>query len=141
MQHHLQNQSHMRSMGHHSPPPRLLSIHSSQTHPMQQTPPTSLPNIHPSQQHHLHLLSQQQQQQSPPLPPSQSQQQSSHSQSSVPSDRISMQKMQSPHPGMTQSNQTNGHYNGHPSHSHQQQNGETRPSVIESNQPLIIECT
>lgn len=26
-------------------------------------------------------------------------------------------------------------------HSNQQQNGETRPSVIESNQPLIIECT
>lgn len=27
------------------------------------------------------------------------------------------------------------------SHFHQSQNGESRPSVIESNQPMIIECT
>jgi hypothetical protein len=29
----------------------------------------------------------------------------------------------------------------HPSHYHSSQNGESRPSVIESSQPMIIECT
>lgn len=125
MQQQVHMQSHARTMEHHQasgqpppPPPRLLSIQSAQqTHhnQSQQNPPTPLPNMHQSQIHPNH--------------------------SSMTPQRASIQKMQNPmpNPTMSQQNQHNGHYS-HP-HQNQQQNGEIRPSVIESNQPLIIECT
>lgn len=111
---HLQSQPHMRSLG-----PVTPRIHPLHGHPPGHHSPvavlTSAPNMHPAGHHPPH-----------------------HPQSHQPMSpqRAPMSKMQS-HNIPSQS-QANAHYT-HP-HQHQS-NGETRPSVIESSQPLIIECT
>lgn len=131
----MQSHSHLRSIG--NSPTRLVS--------------TSMqsPNHHPTgQQHqmgnHLHhqshhtqqlIITQQQQQQ---------QQHQQQSQQSLPPQQI---HRKTPPPSKGPSNHliipsghstqhSNGQYN-HSTH-HQNQHGETRPSVIESNQPPII---
>lgn len=110
---HIQSQPHMRSSLGPSPP-RLISLHGPPTHHPPVPPPTSVPNMHPNSHHHHQ----------------------SHQSSPITSQRAPLSKLQSHN--MSPQGQPNAHY----THSHQhQQNGETRPSVIESSQPLIIECT
>lgn len=127
---HLQNQPHMRNLG--PSPPRLHPHHGPSSHHQNGPHPSSadLVNTFPRASH-----SHQRDDHSHPLGGCLDRLNGQHSRPMSP-QRAPLQKLQ-PH-NMSPQNQQNGHY----SHSHQhQQNGETRPSVIESSQPLIIECT
>lgn len=105
-----------------SPPPHQQTVHLTPNHPHLRHighPPSSLICIQSPQQ--------QQQQQQPP----------SHNsvQNHCTSSHEQLHEMQIKKDPQTLVQTQSSHY-------HQSQNGgETRPSVIESNQPMIIECT
>lgn len=116
------------SMQHQPISPQLLTIHQQQQH-LSSSGSSQQSTIPIMQQQHHNKSMQKVQQHSP-----QHQQQPQQQQAPPPLHMV----MSTGHP-MSQSNGSS-HYGSHNSH-HQQQNGETRPSVIESNQPMIIGCT
>lgn len=147
---HIQSHSHLRQLS--QSPPRLINIHSATNSSNQSSPPLSQSNTQMQSQHTssqpTHTLTQlQQHHQHHQHHPQQQHQQQQHS------PHLMHSKIQKgPPSSMQQSSATSIHhsshinqngvnnsvsYNGH----HQTQNGETRPSVIESNQPIIIGCT
>lgn len=118
----MQSHSNLRSIG--NSPTRLV------------TTSTQSPNHHPAaQQHHIHhqthhpqqlIITQHQHQSQQSLPPQQIHRKTPPP-SKVPSNHLII-------PNGHSTQLSNGQYN----HSAHHQNGETRPSVIESNQPPII---
>lgn len=148
---HMQTHPHLRNLS--QSPPRLMSIHSTsnsslQSPPLQmqsqpspalsqsiEMPPQQIVQpLHTlTQMQHHHNMHHHQQQQSPHMMHNKIQKGPPSSMSATPSHH-------------TMANHINqnggiggvgGGYHGH----NQTQNGETRPSVIESNQPIIIGCT
>lgn len=107
----MQQQIHMQSQAHM----RNIDVHHHASNS-----PSRLLSIHSSQVHQL---------QSGAVPTLHQAQKIHHSQSAVSTPQAQQQQPSQ------QQNQSNG-YSHHP-----QSNGESRPSVIESNQALIIECT
>lgn len=114
---HLQGSSNMRSIGQPAPAPRIMPMHG----PPPGHQPSMVPNMHlAASVHHPQHHPQSHQ----PMSPQRAAKHQPHSSSNGNN--------------IPPTSQPNPHY-PHP-HPHQS-NGETRPSVIESNQPLIIECT
>ncbi|XP_037046771.1 PR domain zinc finger protein 1 isoform X4 [Bradysia coprophila] len=126
----MQSHSHLRSIG--NSPTRLVStsMQSSSHHPAGQQQHHSIHH----QSHHPQqlLITQHQQQSQQSLPPQQIHRKTPPPPSKGPSTHLLMSNGHS-------TQLANGQYN-HVAH-HQNQHGETRPSVIESNQaPIIIGC-
>ncbi len=128
----MQSHSHLRSIG--NSPTRLVST-------SMQSPNHHTTGQQQQQHHNLHhqthhpqqlLIAQQQQHQQQSLPPQQQIHRKTPPPSKGPSTHLIM-------PNGHSTQLSNGQYS-HSSH-HQNQHGETRPSVIESNQaPIIIGC-
>jgi hypothetical protein len=114
---HIATHPHLRHIGHS--PSSIICIQSS--HPNQNSNSASLQNpaVQNTASSHHH-------------PPTSQQVQSSNDQHMI--EQIKKDQQQQP--------QLQNHLVQNSSHyTHHQQNGESRPSVIESNQPMIIECT
>lgn len=114
-----------------SPPPHQQTVHLSPTHPHLRHighPPSSLICIQPPQQQHQQHISNPSSQSSVQnhCTSSQNQLQNEHlHEMQIKKDSQALHLVQNP-----------------PAHYHSAPNGgESRPSVIESNQPMIIECT
>lgn len=116
-----------------SPPPHQQTVHLSPTHPHLRHighPPSSLICIQSPQQHQQHINN----------PSSQSSVQnhctsSSSSQNQPQNEHLHEMQIKKDSQALHLVQSQSAHYHSAPN------GGESRPSVIESNQPMIIECT